>query len=648
MDRALIQSQGRNRDPAGAPPHRSVLQRRSADIQPADPAREAVAAPPQPSLGAPPVVPIQPRPGSLPDVDFFQVRIRHDSPMTGAAAYTEGTGVSFGAKRGDTLPHQATATYASPDGVARNSGNPGLRLQRKLAVNKPGDEFEQEADRVADQVMRMPEPAVQRTCACGGECPKCQRKKSAPEPRPLQTKRVPSGTPGEFTAPPVVDEVLRSSGQPLDPATRAFMEPRFGHDFSGVRMHTGALAAESTRAVGAHAYTVGNHVVMGADCVAPHLGESRRLMAHELMHVVQQGRAEVRPDRGASGGFGAEEAKGSIDATRGGGGAPASHAAATDSHLLQRNGADKDPVCDKFDLKKAKEDAVFWGKWWKNEGRSDDKLNLIRSLKLIRRCATTADQAQMQTDLSGFLDAKEVTEVWNAAGTAFGGYTGMYPGYAPDIKKQLTGLGASETVAHDTFELTASGKKHRAGAAKAAKAGAASLSRTDIVYFRGHQFAQYQAPGLFSDGNEERGIDLRYIVKKGGFTNVKLVISTSCALLCKQAVAVFRSLFPSALILGYRRSAPLEGDKVRADFQKQVKALAKPLLLDQPTDISSLVSAWKTVVESRHAGQTGPQPGYYDGTVHYWDGKAWQAVAPDDAANVCKQKGDFKDQYPAP
>ncbi|MGB9632210.1 MAG: DUF4157 domain-containing protein [Chloroflexaceae bacterium] len=89
--------------------------------------------------------------------------------------------------------------------------------------------------------------------------------------------------------PPIVHEVLRSPGQPLDAETRAFMEPRFGHDFSRVRVHTDARAAESARAVNALAYTVGRDVVFGAGQYAPGASAGRRLLAHELAHVVQQG-----------------------------------------------------------------------------------------------------------------------------------------------------------------------------------------------------------------------------------------------------------------------------------------------------------------------------------------------------------------------
>jgi len=160
-------------------------------------------------------------------------------------------------------------------------------IQTKLAINKPGDEYEQEANRVAEWVMRMPEPRLQRACACGGGCPECQTEELAREHERLQPKHVGSGDLGEIAVPPIVDEVLSAPGQPLDTAARAFMEPRFGYDFSRVRIHTDQLAARSAEAVAAQAYTVGSDVVFGVGRYAPASRHGQRLLAHELAHVVQ-------------------------------------------------------------------------------------------------------------------------------------------------------------------------------------------------------------------------------------------------------------------------------------------------------------------------------------------------------------------------
>jgi hypothetical protein len=89
--------------------------------------------------------------------------------------------------------------------------------------------------------------------------------------------------------PPIVQDVLNSGGgKPLDSTTRGFMESRFGQDFSEVRVHTDAKAAESARAVNAEAYTMGRNVMFGAGQYLPQTSEGRRLLAHELTHVVQQ------------------------------------------------------------------------------------------------------------------------------------------------------------------------------------------------------------------------------------------------------------------------------------------------------------------------------------------------------------------------
>jgi hypothetical protein len=167
-----------------------------------------------------------------------------------------------------------------------------LPLQARLTVNEPGDMYEQEADRVAAQVMRMPDSAVAgsgggvRRCACGGivdetgECPACRARRLG-----IQRK---GDAAGGTQAPASVHETIGAPGQPLDAGTRGFMEVRFGHDFGGVRVHTDGKAAESARAVGAQAYTVGQNVVFGEGRYAPGTEAGKTLLAHELVHVVQQ------------------------------------------------------------------------------------------------------------------------------------------------------------------------------------------------------------------------------------------------------------------------------------------------------------------------------------------------------------------------
>jgi Domain of unknown function (DUF4157) len=163
-----------------------------------------------------------------------------------------------------------------------------IRLQAKLTVNAPGDIYEQEAERVSAQVMRAPEPKLQRTCPCGGGCPRCQSEQPGQGQERAHTEHAHSSEHGASAVPHIVHEVLRSPGQPLDSTTRAFMEPRFGQDFSHVRVHTDERAAESARAVNALAYTVGSHLVFNRGQYEPGSQSGKRLLAHELTHVTQQ------------------------------------------------------------------------------------------------------------------------------------------------------------------------------------------------------------------------------------------------------------------------------------------------------------------------------------------------------------------------
>jgi hypothetical protein len=183
-------------------------------------------------------------------------------------------------------------------------GPPGP-IQRKLEVGAINDPLEHEADRIANQVMSMSDmgavvfpavtrgglPGVQRNCSCGGRCDKCKVEKNEDVYRQLQKKRAgPEISDHQASAPsiapPIVHDVLRSPGQPLDPVTRAFFEPRFGFDFSKVRVHVDARAAASAKALHARAYTAGPHVVLAAGFSAN--AEGSKLLAHELTHVVQQ------------------------------------------------------------------------------------------------------------------------------------------------------------------------------------------------------------------------------------------------------------------------------------------------------------------------------------------------------------------------
>ncbi len=170
-------------------------------------------------------------------------------------------------------------------------------IQPKLVVNEPGDAYEQEADRIAGEVMRMPDSDLSIAAAppqVSRKCVACEE-----EAKTLQTKPPGTSEAAAGEAPPIVHEVLRSPGQPLDTEVQTFMEPRFGHDFTKVRVHADAKAAASARAIDAQAYTVGFDLVFaeGRYRYAPTTGRGRLLLAHELAHVVQQSAAPAQANQ---------------------------------------------------------------------------------------------------------------------------------------------------------------------------------------------------------------------------------------------------------------------------------------------------------------------------------------------------------------
>jgi Domain of unknown function (DUF4157) len=189
-------------------------------------------------------------------------------------------------------------------------------IQTKLRVNTPGDPYEQEADRVAAQVMRMPDPKLQKQAESKNENviqtkPMVQRQTEEDEDEEvlqakplngimqrqaevddeeeeLQTKAQSGRT---LTAGPTTHakiQTLKGGGQPLPRDTRSFFESRMGHDFSHIRIHASNRAAGTAESLQAKAYTLGNNIVFNSGQYAPDSYAGKQLLAHELTHVIQQ------------------------------------------------------------------------------------------------------------------------------------------------------------------------------------------------------------------------------------------------------------------------------------------------------------------------------------------------------------------------
>ena len=189
------------------------------------------------------------------------------------------TGIVQQSKVSSFIPHSqsilqrkcACGNHTTAGGECAECAKKKMGLQRKLAIGASNDPLEQEADRVADRVMAAPlNLAVNAT--------------------PPRVQRFSGQASGNAIAPPSVERVLADSGRPLDRPLRQDMEQRFGDNFSQVRVHTGGAAEQSARDVGARAYTVGSNIVFGAKQFVPGSTEGKRLLAHELTHVVQQSR----------------------------------------------------------------------------------------------------------------------------------------------------------------------------------------------------------------------------------------------------------------------------------------------------------------------------------------------------------------------
>lgn len=176
-------------------------------------------------------------------------------------------------------------------------------LHAKLRIGQLGDIYEQEADKVADAVMRMPEPENLEEIIVSKQalstqmqmkCTKCEekelRRQSLEEKEEeIQTKMAPDS---ESELNPGLEahiNAFQGGDQPLPESVRAFFEPRFDYDFSNVRIHTDTRAAEVAQAVNARAFTLGNNVVFGEGEYAPETSSGKLLIAHELTHTIQQG-----------------------------------------------------------------------------------------------------------------------------------------------------------------------------------------------------------------------------------------------------------------------------------------------------------------------------------------------------------------------
>ena len=196
-----------------------------------------------------------------------------------------------------TIGNQAVERLMRSTDPANGFDFAKISIQPKLKVSQPGDEYEQEADRIAEQVMRMSSTnqitgsvLTNTKDGISRRCSSCEMKKGDEEEENLKISRKASTTSGTEAceeATNKINNVLSSGGSSLDNDTKDFMESRFGYDFRNVRIHKDERAAGSAQSVNSSAYTVGQDIVFDSGQYAPRTVEGRKMLAHELTHVVR-------------------------------------------------------------------------------------------------------------------------------------------------------------------------------------------------------------------------------------------------------------------------------------------------------------------------------------------------------------------------
>ena len=197
-------------------------------------------------------------------------------------ARAPGSGLSWNFS---SIPMRPPDRASGPQPLSSLAATPLPHVMQKLVVGQADDPLEHEADRAAAQVMRMAVPETSRVpVQLSRKCVNCEEEEA--EQSHLQR----AGLPGSSVsgAPPIVHELMRTPGHPLDGDSAAFFGTRFGHDFARVRVHHDGEAAEAAKSVKARAYTIGDHIFFGGGEYAPATNPGRLLLAHELAHVVQQ------------------------------------------------------------------------------------------------------------------------------------------------------------------------------------------------------------------------------------------------------------------------------------------------------------------------------------------------------------------------
>lgn len=517
-------------------------------------------------------------------------------------------------------------------------------VQARLTVNQPNDVFEQEADAVAEKVMRM--TAINTGCTKNTsaelqrKCSHCEEE----EKKGIQRKE--TATKNNLVTAGTQNYVGNlSGGKPIAEKERNVLESKMGYDFSKVRVYDDSRANRSAEELNALAYTHGNHIVFAKNQYNPQTAAGRRLLVHELVHTVQQGnmiRRDERKDKQEDTAI--VKLKKNISAGEWKEAYQWLNGQWMKLMLEKLNGlteTEVDALISNADAAKNAKDSLL---------SKEGQLRCLVALRCVK-AAKKGDwpDAEMETtvkmaltvpfdqrkEMIAFLSttsSKAAKKLQNALNKPFLGYTASAYDFSDRFLKQSDRLGFEvEPTAKGLPTTSWTGDDPDPQSTKTTDAATQSFEKSDMVFFSGHQYAQYRRPGLYTNDNSDSCFDISAISKK--LSKVKLVASTSCATICKDVAKIYESKFPNALILGYKYSAPLNGGKVSMAFGD---SLVKKGAIDLSTSagLDAVKDSWKTVTLA-NPGKEG-QPGMLlGGNVEFYNGKTWQTAKSDSKENDC-------------
>lgn len=521
-------------------------------------------------------------------------------------------------------------------------------LQAKLTVGAVDDPMEVEADQMADRVMRMPDVAhgaanIQRKCAHCEEEEKAQRKEL---PSFLQRKE----KTGAITASESVHNGIASSkgnGSKMDAATRSFMERGFDTDFSQVNIHANTGAAMMNRELSARAFTVGNDIYFNDSQYNPASSEGKRLLAHELTHTIQQ-TGVIRRDKDKTPKV---EDDADLLALRKNIAEGKWKEAYTYLQvqwmkiMLEKLNALNEP---ELDLLIANADAardakdsnigeggknrtlagVWAAKAFKNAALSDADLEIAKQKALT----VPHDQRKEIVDYLKPAASKAAKKLRAILNKPFLGYTASAYDFSDRFLRQSGKLGFDVESSTRTLPTTPwTGDNPDPQLPATTDEATKSFEKSDIVFFSGHQYAQYKRPGLYTNDASDSCFNMGAISKK--LNQVKLVASTSCATICKDVARIYKDKFPNALVLGYKYSAPLNGALVSNSFSDNLVKKG-PIDLNSPAGLGEVRDAWKKATTSNPGTEGGPGILFGD-DVEYYGGGKWKTAKADSKENEC-------------